>query len=441
MRTSKIKILLLLTVFPLWCIFPQNNISKLNRQFPQPCNREYNQIQLNNFINLKYSIDLVVPKKIQFQKQTQIFPDSIINKSNNNPISKYIFHQNGSRITQYDFFNNSQGQWTDDYRGIISYNSAGYIDSIIEKWWENGWVEYEHESFTYDSLGNNIGFMVEHIMDGSWVSSLRETNKFNSFNKLESSLEEVWNGINWENNNLNTIYYNSHGLIDSSLYEIWDNNAWENYSLTQNYKNVLGIDTTVRIKKWQDSLWENSSYYDYTYDNFGNNITILIESWDGAQWNNDTRYSYIYDSNNYYEFGKCELFQDGVWAPGDGLFFDPIWGNTFGFGSVATEQNLWYTITGITDNKSIRFDFFLSQNYPNPFNPSTIIDYTIPTDGIVQLKIYNILGEEKTTLVNEFKYKGHYSVNFNGSNFASGIYLYQIKFGNNIQIKKMIIQK
>ncbi len=92
--------------------------------------------------------------------------------------------------------------------------------------------------------------------------------------------------------------------------------------------------------------------------------------------------------------------------------------------------------------------FSLKQNYPNPFNPSTIIKYSIPSIGkgdinSVQLKIYGILGNEIATLVNETKSPGEYSVSFDAGkyNLASGIYFYQLKAGNFISTKKMVLLK
>jgi hypothetical protein len=71
--------------------------------------------------------------------------------------------------------------------------------------------------------------------------------------------------------------------------------------------------------------------------------------------------------------------------------------------------------------------YALNQNYPNPFNPTTVINYQLPNDGFVTLKVYDILGRLVKTLVNENKSEGRYSVEFNGSNLASGVYIYQLK--------------
>ena len=83
----------------------------------------------------------------------------------------------------------------------------------------------------------------------------------------------------------------------------------------------------------------------------------------------------------------------------------------------------------------------LSQNYPNPFNPSTTIKYQIPNAGNVTLKVYDILGREVTTLVDEFKNEGRYEVNFNAGKLASGVYIYTIKSNDFTASKKLMLVK
>ncbi|MDY0081657.1 MAG: T9SS type A sorting domain-containing protein [Ignavibacteriaceae bacterium] len=85
--------------------------------------------------------------------------------------------------------------------------------------------------------------------------------------------------------------------------------------------------------------------------------------------------------------------------------------------------------------------YSLEQNYPNPFNPTTIIRYQIPQDGIVTLKVYDILGSEVATLVNEQKPAGRYEINFDASKLASGVYIYKLQSGNYISSKKMMLLK
>ncbi len=103
--------------------------------------------------------------------------------------------------------------------------------------------------------------------------------------------------------------------------------------------------------------------------------------------------------------------------------------------------------TGVKDNKTAVNQFRLEQNYPNPFNPSTVISYSLNNPGLVTLKIYNSLGEEVTTLVNENQAAGDHSVIFNASgdygrgSLASGIYFYRLKSGSFDQTRKMLLLK
>ena len=85
--------------------------------------------------------------------------------------------------------------------------------------------------------------------------------------------------------------------------------------------------------------------------------------------------------------------------------------------------------------------FSLSQNYPNPFNPATSIQYALGNKQFVSLKIYDVLGNEVATLVSEEKPAGEYEVEFAGSGLPSGIYFYQLKVGNYIETKKMVLMK
>ncbi len=86
-------------------------------------------------------------------------------------------------------------------------------------------------------------------------------------------------------------------------------------------------------------------------------------------------------------------------------------------------------------------EYALAQNYPNPFNPTTDIHYEIPNDGLVTLNIFDELGREIKTLVNQYQSKGRYDINFDASKLTSGIYFYQLQAGNFISTKKMLLLK
>lgn len=97
--------------------------------------------------------------------------------------------------------------------------------------------------------------------------------------------------------------------------------------------------------------------------------------------------------------------------------------------------------TDVEDESTTVYNYELVQNFPNPFNPATTINFSIQKEGLVTLKIYNILGQEVATLVNEFKNAGAHTINFDASKLSSGIYLYKIDSNGFTQTKKMMLIK
>jgi hypothetical protein len=106
-----------------------------------------------------------------------------------------------------------------------------------------------------------------------------------------------------------------------------------------------------------------------------------------------------------------------------------------------TVEMLESFVTSVDNNQFTPGKFSMEQNYPNPFNPSTTIKYQIPVASNVSIKIYDILGSEVATLIDEFKAAGVYEVNFDASKLSSGVYLYKIQAGSFVQTKKMILMK
>ena len=98
-------------------------------------------------------------------------------------------------------------------------------------------------------------------------------------------------------------------------------------------------------------------------------------------------------------------------------------------------------VTGLEDEFNSLSEYRLNQNYPNPFNPTTTISYSIPMTSNVSLKIFNVLGKEVATLVNETKNAGNYSINFNAVGLSSGVYFYQLTTDNFTSTKKFTLMK
>lgn len=173
---------------------------------------------------------------------------------------------------------------------------------------------------------------------------------------------------------------------------------------------------------------------------------IAVDNY-GNKWIcTDNRAIYKLKGNAYTEFKFSDMGlsfgQPGSWATDiavdsrNNLWMATDWGilefNEYGLNSGTT---------GIENTKEIPVSFALSQNYPNPFNPTTVIKYQIPKESFVTIKVYDILGRELNTLVNEQKSTGSYEVSFNASSLTSGVYFYKITAGSYTSIKKMVLLK
>ena len=104
-------------------------------------------------------------------------------------------------------------------------------------------------------------------------------------------------------------------------------------------------------------------------------------------------------------------------------------------------------VASVSEREELPSEFALHQNYPNPFNPATIIRYSLPVgqDGIlschVSLKVYNLLGQEVATLVNESKQPGRYQVQWNAQRLSSGVYFYRLQAGEYLETRKLMLLK
>ncbi|MBX7047395.1 MAG: T9SS type A sorting domain-containing protein [Ignavibacteria bacterium] len=144
-------------------------------------------------------------------------------------------------------------------------------------------------------------------------------------------------------------------------------------------------------------------------------------------------------ASNYWGLISSSIINNKVkiWIPGG---FYPTTVTTSKLICLTDSLGCITTGTG-SQNAIVPEAYNLSQNYPNPFNPATRIVYAIPKQGLIKMKVYDILGKEVLTLVNEFKNAGEYYIDFDGRNLSSGIYFYKLEAGDFISTKKMILVK
>ncbi|MEI7484873.1 MAG: LamG-like jellyroll fold domain-containing protein [Ignavibacteriota bacterium] len=135
-------------------------------------------------------------------------------------------------------------------------------------------------------------------------------------------------------------------------------------------------------------------------------------------------------------FGGANMLGNWILTVADGAAGDQ--GTILGWGLRFNGD----VVTGVTPvSTELPSKFELSQNYPNPFNPVTKIEYALPKTGLVTMKVYNVLGKEVATLVNEVKNAGNYTVDFNASNLSSGTYFYKIETNGFSDVKRMMLIK
>lgn len=213
--------------------------------------------------------------------------------------------------------------------------------------------------------------------------------------------------------------------------------------------------TTIKYNSNGDQLWITK------YHNGLNDIALAMVQDDlgniyvtGESDGNGTQFDYTtvkYDSSGNLKWSIRYNFSNQYRDKANDITLDKsnnvyITGGSFVWeehGGIATTIKYSQTITGVTQVLMGKPDIYsLSQSYPNPFNPSSILGFGISKLGFVSLKVYDVLGNEVAALVNENKPAGSYEVEFDGSNYASGIYFYRLEVnGNHIETKRMILLK
>jgi hypothetical protein len=230
-----------------------------------------------------------------------------------------------------------------------------------------------------------------------------------------------------------------------------------------NWQNLSGPDVSrVFIDFFIPSRIYLFNYYDKIYSDDGG---ISWQNMTGEYSFNATFFSFYQDENTSIIYA---LLNEGLYySDNDSIYWKLIPGSeilsvippghyssTIRNISIDNENNLIYAgsasgiyrtefITGVKDQSTDKGleEFYLGQNYPNPFNPITSINYSVPKTSYISLVVYDVLGREIKTLVNEEKLPGSYSVQFNGSSLSSGIYFYAMRTKNFNAIKKLILLK
>ncbi|MCB0742751.1 MAG: T9SS type A sorting domain-containing protein, partial [Ignavibacteriae bacterium] len=223
-----------------------------------------------------------------------------------------------------------------------------------------------------------------------------------------------------------------------------------NVATTEDFKNVCEAVSQMDLDYFFNEWIYGENYPNYSYNwgfkDLGNNQFSIQLNLNQRQNSNPTFFTMPIDIRVNTTLGDTTLpiFNDQQIQNFDFIVLGQP-------NSLEVDPEIWIlrdvvnTTTSVNEN-NLTEQFQLYQNYPNPFNPSTIIKFTIPSSAndklrTVLLKVYDVLGNEITTLVNEIKSPGNYEVQFDASNLSNGVYYYKLSTGNFVQVKKMMLLK
>lgn len=327
--------------------------------------------------------------------------------------------------------------------------------------------EWKFKAIPLDSVSNPINSLAYYRMD-----------KFESVSNYEGKLANV---VLTKDGPLLTIQQQSY--LDSLFYNTEGTNGFEYFSIRNIEPFLRALDSAgvasnfsfldffASLQNWYDVYRFTAGTQEYNLLQKDTSITIgslsynFRFSYTGKRLTDQTIQTALgsYNCKKFllqwkiaYLFGPIpvELLstKDTIWiAPDNWIVQDIIPGQyidnlTFlgipAFSLPGLETKLTNDIiVSIPDDEAKPEAFALYQNYPNPFNPSTMIRYSIPTLEFVALKVYDVLGNEVATLVNEEKSAGSYEVEFDASHLSSGIFFYELITGSFIETKKMLLLK
>jgi hypothetical protein len=332
---------------------------------------------------------------------------------------------------------------SDDYT-TIKYNSSGeqqwvarYNDSV------NNWGETPR-SVTVDNFGNVYvsGWGADGVGLGDLLTIKYNSNGIQQWIKRYHGPSAGGEGAySVQTDDLGNVYtagsvngpYWGQGESDADCvtikYDPDGNELWvatyNGPATEQNSDWILAMKVTtigdVYVTGWSEGVGTGLDIVTIAYDSAGDQQ--WLERYDGGIGSSDQPFAMALD------------LQGNIYVSGFAIL-DPSFTSDMATIKYSPEPvDVQHTNSGIPEN------FLLSQNYPNPFNPSTVISYQLPVSGNVMLKVFDILGNEVATLVNEEKSAGNYEVIFNAASLSSGTYFYRLSAGSFIEVKKMILIK
>lgn len=381
------------------------------------------------------------------------------------PFNTNYIHDNSddSILNEINIQTKSGNDWEEDERISYIYSLDG--KQVIEDSWRKIDGEFIQNSITTTTY-NDEGFKLNiHIVDESGMSSFNQHFYYNDdFSHIDSIkyvmvephetyLEKViFEKITDDSLSIHIEYEypeeDEKGYINSSYALIEDGNYIEYHTYTQHKTRNTYYDISL-VKLLQINLLADyrSSHLEFIAIEMQSDRLYLGES----DWvphkrvlleNNELKVEAIVKQdfdhviNNWVDDERLDItYQDSKIIEQVSTVF-----NTEGF--IEEKKSIYtYEAATNTEDEIVISEFELTQNYPNPFNPTTNISFTIPELSEVNLKVFNVSGQEVVTLVSGIRSAGTHTVQFKANSLSSGVYYYQLRIGEKVQTKAMMLIK
>jgi len=340
-----------------------------------------------------------------------------LNKTN------YLLNENNKVIektrSQYNYSNNN---WEYLDKELYAYRPDNLINEIEYDYWAGYWSHSGKDVYTYNGNNNIVKIELLDWVNSNYTNYYKDTIQYNENQKAIDTTGYHWVNEQWLNHKRIQAEYDSLGNMIIRFSQLWENNQWNNQNrFLSQFNNEHKL---INLIRQGGGSWSNMERNNHYYDEIGNEIQCVIEYWVDTSWNTSTMFK-----SDFNEYNDKISYETLFW-------YDNVWNH---YERIKYSYNNPSCVSTYSEVKK----YSLMNNFPNPFNPSTTIQYAISSTQFVTLKVYDLLGREVATLVNEEKTAGNYEIEFGVKSLelSSGIYFYKLQAGEFVETKKMILLK
>ena len=393
-----------------------------------------------------------------------------------------------SQVPLFKVYSNWDEDWQPHSRYEYVYDTSDNVHSETTLLWDDpDWVKSERTTYTYNGSSSFIEAVHERWDGAKWINDWRSVYDPGGTSSSEELLEQVWINNDWVNET-KIVYEREAGEITTSTMYEWTLGGWTEVAKMLYTYDGFGNVTEHISQEWTGSDWENFMRLEYTYDVDGLMKLYLVQYWSGTDWQDEIRYRYSYRPDSQLSIMVQEVPDGGYWPVvgqttysynDSDLQIEYLvqkwvgghWLNNYrqlftydGFDRITLETyQVWTEIppSGAWENKT-QWEYGydsptsvdgtqaivtlpviseLSQNLPNPFNPRTEIAFELTRRTHVRLAIFNLLGQEVSTLADGELAAGQHNLVWNAEGFASGVYFYRLETDSEVLVRKMTLLK